>query len=166
MTIWRRGFNRINTLEKKGDTLVDNVIERRCFWDMVNIRADNECWNWEGGKTGGYGEMFIKGVQYRAHRISYILKYGQIPNDKMVLHNCDNPLCVNPFHLYLGDHKDNMKDSHVRGRHGKKLIFDNEQICLIHKLFDGGLTKTAIASQLGYNKYQIDTAFKKYCRRM
>lgn len=52
----------------------------------------------------------------KAHRLSYIMNTGEIPENKMVLHTCDNPRCINPEHLMLGDHTENMKQMRERGR--------------------------------------------------
>ncbi len=79
------------------------------------------CWNWIGPKTSdGYGGMSSsftgKSKMYRAHRLSYILfKESIIPDDKQILHKCNNTLCVNPDHLYAGSHLDNMKDLRESG---------------------------------------------------
>lgn len=88
--------------------VVDNVA---WFWVRVKVGKKNECWPWLGGKTrGGYGDDRRKtlGVR-RAHRAAWVAKYGYIP-ELQVLHKCDNRICCNPNHLYLGDHQDNMDD--------------------------------------------------------
>lgn len=64
----------------------------------------------------GYGLVSFKGLQMRAHRASWIAHYGPIPKNKHILHGCDNPRCINPRHLYLGDHALNMADMAARGR--------------------------------------------------
>lgn len=88
------------------------------FWAQVD--RTGECWFWTGNKlqgSGGYGRLRFQGRQIKAHRLSLELELGyQIPSDRMVLHSCDQPACVNPAHLRLGGHLDNMRDRQERGR--------------------------------------------------
>ena len=88
------------------------------FWARVD--KSGECWFWTGNKLqggAGYGRMRFQGRHVKAHRLSLELHLGyQIPSDQMVLHSCDQPSCVNPEHLRLGDHLDNMRDRQERGR--------------------------------------------------
>ena len=85
------------------------------FWSQV-VKTDR-CWNWTGNKhSKGYGQYKMPGLSYRVHRASWQLANGPIPTGKHVLHKCDNPSCVNPDHLFLGDHFDNMRDMTVKGR--------------------------------------------------
>jgi hypothetical protein len=75
------------------------------------------CWVWTGSVRGqGYGQFWYKGLSRKASRVSYEIFVGEIPIGRMVLHRCDNRMCVNPDHLYLGDHADNMRDRNSRGR--------------------------------------------------
>lgn len=75
------------------------------------------CWNWQGYKTKkGYGTLPILRKPVKAHRISYLVFRGEIPNDLFVCHKCDNPSCVNPDHLFIGSNSDNMKDAQEKGR--------------------------------------------------
>lgn len=91
-----------------------NEIKKR-FLSKIIIN-EKGCWIWNGPVKQGYGGFWCyingKGKDYPAHRISYILFKDAVPDDKMVLHKneCNNKLCVNPDHLYIGTHKDNMKD--------------------------------------------------------
>jgi HNH endonuclease len=69
------------------------------------------CWEWTGTrKTSGYGIAFAGAPERRAHRLSWLLAHGPIPQGMSVLHKCDNPPCVNPEHLFLGDHAVNAQD--------------------------------------------------------
>ncbi len=74
-------------------------------------------WQWLGRKNkDGYGIMMIVGKKERAHRVSYKIHTGEIPDGMLVLHSCDTPDCVNPAHLHLGTHQDNMRERSERGR--------------------------------------------------
>ncbi len=91
------------------------------FWKKVDKRTDVDCWNWIGSKRLGYGLFVMDGRKGKfkidsAHRVSYMLNIGPISVDLLVLHRCDNPSCVNPKHLFLGTHGDNMKDKANKGR--------------------------------------------------
>lgn len=90
------------------------------FWTKVDIGSKNECWNWKSSAIrAGYGVLKINDKSESSHRISYILNYGEIPINLLVLHKCDNKICVNPNHLFLGNHQENMKDMRVKGRSAK-----------------------------------------------
>lgn len=99
-------------------TVTDPVIR---FWRFVDHGAPDECWLWKGKpEANGYGRIRISpdpSIHHvKAHRFSWMLANGRDPGDKMVLHKCDVPACVNPAHLYLGDHDRNMRDKVERGR--------------------------------------------------
>lgn len=88
------------------------------FWEKVAIVDDAEsCWLWQAGTSGGYGMIKYKGRHHEAHRIAYMLTYGEIPDGLFVLHRCDVPACCRPEHLFLGTQADNMEDRRDKGRH-------------------------------------------------
>lgn len=94
-------------------------IENR-FWNLVSIKTKDDCWEWEASFDGkGYGQFNIDGRTYRSHRVAWELLNGKIPNGLELCHHCDNPKCVNPNHLFLGTHKDNMHDMKLKGRNKK-----------------------------------------------
>lgn len=81
------------------------------------VRVAPGCWLWTGASGGGgYGHIRVDGEVRGAHRVSYELYIGSIPSGMHVMHRCDNPLCVNPQHLQLGTHQDNMADMYAKGR--------------------------------------------------
>jgi hypothetical protein len=92
-------------------------LEQR-FWKKVE--KTDACWIWNGGKQdGGYGVIGSggkSGKQLLAHRYSYQLHKGIIPESMVVMHSCDNPSCVNPDHLSIGTFKDNTQDALKKGR--------------------------------------------------
>lgn len=91
------------------------------FWECVNRDGPHGCWVWTAWRDRhGYGHIFRGGHRHagsvRAHRFSWELHYGAIPNGLHVLHHCDNPPCVRPDHLWLGTQRDNNEDRHNKGR--------------------------------------------------
>ena len=87
------------------------------FWSWVDKGDEDDCWEWKGGKTEGYGQLNYHGVQSRAHRIAWELKNGEIPDGMYICHSCDNPSCCNPNHLFMGTAKDNTDDCISKDRH-------------------------------------------------
>ena len=72
---------------------------------------------WTGTRfASGYGRITQNGKRARAHRVAFELFVGPIPSGMHVLHRCDNPPCVNPSHLFIGTHLDNMRDMEAKGR--------------------------------------------------
>ena len=93
------------------------LVER--FWSKVTRSAG--CWEWQGSHNtrngvATYGTLESGGRTVGAHRLSWEIHHGAVPAGRCVLHRCDNPSCVNPGHLWLGSHADNMRDMKEKGR--------------------------------------------------
>ena len=87
------------------------------------------CWLWQGSRyQNNYGKTVWGGKQYFAHRMSYIIFNGLIPNNFIIRHTCDNKRCVNPKHLIIGTQSDNLLDSVKRNTHGLQKLTQEEVI--------------------------------------
>ncbi len=131
------------------------------FSEKWLIKGD--CWEWQAATMGhGYGFIKIPGTrkQIGAHRLSYLIHYGEIPDDTMVCHTCDNPLCVKPTHLFLGVGADNLQDMKNKGRHlygtrnkGSKLT--DEKVRSIHIMAGQGVSQSEIGKSFGVGQSTI-----------
>lgn len=105
--------------------LSQNDIKR--FWAKVDIKGPNDCWSWLAGKTkSGYGVFSIKHKWIAAHRVSFFIKNGYLPNisqDRMVMHDCENPECQNYNHLLDGTNKQNQLYPECLEKHKNKIGF-------------------------------------------
>lgn len=88
------------------------------FWQ--HVAKSEGCWEWTGANSGrGYGRVGVDGGKTTgAHRVSWEMHYGPVPDGCSVLHRCDNRPCVRPDHLFLGDKLANMADMVAKGRAG------------------------------------------------
>jgi len=112
---------------------------RRRFWEKVD-RTQAPCWHWCGARRGslGYGAITLGSrrdgtrVVEATHRVAWMLTYGPLHPSAKVLHECDNPLCVRPDHLFLGTDGDNVRDCVAKGRHrsGTTKLSDHDKECI------------------------------------
>jgi HNH endonuclease len=111
--------NRCSNRFKKRNRPLIPVKDR--FWDKVDRRSDMECWRWLASfSTDGYGQISetLNSEERRslsAHRVSFTLCKGDIPDDMEIMHSCDHKWCVNPNHLSLGTRAENAREASERG---------------------------------------------------
>ncbi len=126
-------------------------------------RSDpDSCWEWFGYRhRQGYGRFGLNGKFVLAHRHVYEQAFGKIPKGMSVCHSCDNPPCVNPNHLFLGTHQENMHDAATKRRfvHGAKsplAKLTDEKVRLIRSLYmAGGISQRKIAKMFGVSSSGI-----------
>jgi hypothetical protein len=125
------------------------------FWDFVN-KSDG-CWDWTGRKNHrGYGEFTVLRHHNKAHRYSWSLVHGPIPDGMQVCHNCDNRACVRPDHLFLGTNSDNQVDAVKKGRRPHMRL--NEQSVREIRVLALTMPKTRIARLYGVTSPTVHKA--------
>lgn len=143
------------------------------FWINVNKRERSQCWDWVGAITKRkYGTISLSGMQHLAHRLSYLIHFGKIPKGLFVLHKCDNPNCVNPFHLEVGTQKKNMQDCVDRGRHHTAESYNHGEECPWSKLTDAKViairklhSDGVICAELARRFNSSDSNIRDVCKR-
>ncbi len=91
------------------------------FW--AKVKKGQGCWEWQASTNlAGYGVFWVEGKAGLAHRVSWEIANGPVPGELCVLHECDNPPCVNPTHLFIGTRADNYADMVAKGRRWCKPI--------------------------------------------
>lgn len=135
------------------------------FLSFVSPEPNSGCWLWTGSLMWkGYGNFNSGGGCERAHRVSWKLFVGPIPQGAILCHRCDTPACVNPDHLYAGTPKQNTRDMMVRGRHKTRphhghqngnSIFTPEQVKRIRDGWALGRTTGDMAAEYGASRSAI-----------
>lgn len=141
----------------------NNPPEKR-FWDKVDKKGPDECWNWSRSVDGG-GYGFFRCIQLgeqKTHRLAWILTNGKIPKGIQVCHKCDNPRCCNPKHLFLGTYYDNMRDAMAKGR--QPVVKGSGHICAklkecnipeIRNMISYGMTQKQVGFRFGVHQSVI-----------
>lgn len=149
-------------------TYVRGTLEERFWAKVASPREQDECWLWIGSKDAcGYGRIGRAPPNFKlegAHRVSWELANGTIPAGMHVLHKCDHPACVNPKHLYLGDHKENMRDRGRKGRSSggkfpgeknRNAKLTEQQVDEIRKRLEAGETQRSVAKAFGVTQGHV-----------
>ena len=128
---------------------------------LENIKIDpvSECWNWTGYiLPDGYAQFIlsVKEGWVRAHRKSFELFYGEIPEGAHVLHRCNNKKCVNPLHLYAGSNADNCTDRVAAGKQGKTTPAQRIEIAI------STLTVRELAAQFKLGEERVREIKRRY----
>lgn len=136
--------------------------EEARFWSQVN--KDAECWNWIGVQAGSYGQLTVDGKRRRAHRFAWEMSNGPVPRGLVVMHTCDNRLCVRVSHLRLGTDGENIRDAARKGRmkqaeHHPMAKLDQGKVERMRAL-RGLLTYREIAEQFGVTQTTAFNAIK------
>ena len=132
------------------------------FRSKIEISGLDECWEWIASKNAqGYGFLSVGGKQVGAHRVSYQLHHGPIPEGLHVLHSCDNPSCVNPAHLHLGTNADNVRERNERDRsarevsHGQAKLNCSDVVEIRQRYVNKSNTQTELAHTYGVARTTI-----------
>lgn len=122
------------------------------FFSLVEIPKNSDsCWIWKGHKTpGGYGKIKSQGKNWSAHRYSYIFHYGHVEQKFFICHSCDNPICVNPKHLFKATPKENTQDMYKKCRQKRPEKYKRlckDQIIEIRNLIQQKIKSVEIAKK-------------------
>lgn len=152
------------------------------FWSRVARGSDTDCWDWKGAKTSaGYGNLTWHGQQVQAHRVAYYLAKGGIALQtgfrhegkakrykRFVLHKCDNRLCCNPTHLFLGSMRTNLLDAYRKKRKAQprsghtNAKLTPTQVLEIRSVYDaGGVRQVDLAKQYGVSQRAISLVVRR-----
>jgi hypothetical protein len=146
---------------------MDAVFVER-FWSKVT--KTDACWEWAGTRMAfGHGVVWFQGKNRKAHRMAWEITNGPIPDGAWVLHGCDNPCCVNPAHLSLGDAQANTDDRvnrgrsvNLRGARHPNATMDEEAAREVWRLRERGWPESAIAARLGMGRPKVSSILSRH----
>jgi len=139
-------------------------VQRQVVYERWDRKVDRSsaCWIWNGTRRNGYGVMWISNVTFYAHRVSYELFVGPIPDGMVVCHRCDTPLCVCPDHLFVGTRADNNADMDMKGRrrcvgpkglsHPRAKLTEHD-VASLRRLHAAGVNQRELAAWFGIGQY-------------
>jgi antitoxin component HigA of HigAB toxin-antitoxin module len=138
-----------------------DAVRARIF-SKIKIEDDAQaCWPWTGSANGkGYGAVCINGKRRAAHRVVYEICNGPIPPGLEIRHTCDNPGCVNPAHLLVGTHSQNMRDMSERGRTGGMILSDADVFEVRRLYLQCAVKQSDLASRFGVSKSAISSVVR------
>lgn len=154
----------ISKYKRKGGYKISkrtNISIEERFWDKVNKKGEDECWNWNACIDNyGYGLQNCNGATERTHRLSWKIHNGEIPEGVDVLHRCDNRKCCNPKHLFLGTSLDNIKDMVAKNRQSKgesrpTAKLTTEVVNKIREKYNKRIKTTSLAKEFNVSDSQI-----------
>lgn len=136
--------------------------------DGTFITVNGDCYEWAGSTfQSGYGRIKTGGRTYRAHRVAWELAHGPIPAGRVVMHTCDNRLCVRVSHLVLGSNEENMADMVKKGRspagerNARAKLSDAQAAEILDLYKAGDWTQAQIADRFGITQTQVSWILRR-----
>jgi hypothetical protein len=140
------------------------------FWSKYIPVTESGCWIWEASaRPSGYGQFGVcTGVMVSAHRLAYWLANGPFDESLDILHRCDVPACINPSHLWIGTHTDNMHDMRAKGRlrnnrgedHGCSALTES-QVREIRNIYSNGIAQEKIAKHFNISQSNVGNIVRR-----
>ncbi len=136
------------------------------FHSGYTVDQSSGCWLWHRSKrAGGYGQIKVNGQIIAAHRFSWVLRHGGIPDKLFVCHSCDTPACVNPDHLFLGTARDNSVDMYSKGRKPGWIPpmqrLTAEDVIRIREAKQCGASSASLAQTYGVNVSHVNKIIRR-----